>query len=75
MRFVTPLNNRAANQPKLGFLIFAFFNCKIIMSYIKTALITTGVCAAAVLGYAAYFDYRRRTDASFRKNISTIHVD
>ncbi|GAA5881209.1 hypothetical protein JCM16303_004843 [Sporobolomyces ruberrimus] len=36
---------------------------------IKIALTATGVIAAATVGYAVYFDYRRRNDAVFRKNI------
>ncbi|GAA5968171.1 hypothetical protein JCM3765_003691 [Sporobolomyces pararoseus] len=36
---------------------------------LKIALTATGVLAAATVGYAVYFDYRRRNDAVFRKNI------
>ncbi|GAA5854171.1 hypothetical protein JCM3766R1_002653 [Sporobolomyces carnicolor] len=36
---------------------------------LKIALTATGVIAAATVSYAVYFDYRRRNDAVFRKNI------
>ncbi|GAA5937674.1 TOM complex receptor protein TOM20 [Sporobolomyces koalae] len=36
---------------------------------LKIALTATGVIAAATVGYAVYFDYRRRNDAVFRKNL------
>ncbi|GAA6016179.1 hypothetical protein JCM11491_003759 [Sporobolomyces phaffii] len=36
---------------------------------LKIALTATSVLAAATVGYAVYFDYRRRNDAVFRKNI------
>ncbi|GAA5902811.1 TOM complex receptor protein TOM20 [Sporobolomyces salmoneus] len=36
---------------------------------LKIALTATGIIAAATVSYAVYFDYRRRNDAVFRKNI------
>lgn len=34
------------------------------------ALITTGVIATAGIGYLVYFDSKRRSDPSFRKQLS-----
>jgi len=31
--------------------------------------ISAGAAIAGILGYAVYFDYRRRTDADFRKSL------
>lgn len=36
---------------------------------LKIALTATGVIAAATVGYAVYFDYRRRNDPVFRKKL------
>ncbi|GAA5953368.1 hypothetical protein JCM21900_001829 [Sporobolomyces salmonicolor] len=39
----------------------------------KLALAATGVLAAATVGYAVYFDYRRRNDAGFRRKLLKQH--
>lgn len=41
------------------------------MARISTVLVVAGITVlASFAAYAAYFDYKRRTDASFRKKIS-----
>lgn len=44
----------------------------------KTSLVLASVGAVAavgVVGYAAYFDYRRRNDPEFRKDLSMLQLD
>lgn len=36
------------------------------------ALYTVGALTAFGLGYAVYFDYKRRNDPNFRKNLSNV---
>ncbi|KAK5117267.1 hypothetical protein LTR62_005884 [Meristemomyces frigidus] len=43
------------------------------ISYTTIALATTGVIASAGLAYALYFDYRRRNDIEFRKQLRKQH--
>ena len=43
------------------------------LSFTTVALATTGVVATGCLAYAFYFDYRRRNDADFRKQLKKQH--
>lgn len=36
------------------------------------ALYTVGALTAVGLGYVVYFDYKRRSDPNFRKNLSNV---
>lgn len=44
----------------------------IIMRPQTAALYTVGALTAFGLGYAVYFDYKRRNDPNFRKNLSNV---
>ncbi|BFZ62628.1 mitochondrial import receptor subunit tom20 [Saitoella coloradoensis] len=43
------------------------------MSALRNTAIAAGTVAALALGYAVYFDYRRRNDAAFRKTLRSSH--
>ncbi|KAK3721090.1 mitochondrial import receptor subunit tom20 [Vermiconidia calcicola] len=43
------------------------------ISLTTIALTTTGILLSASLAYAVYFDHRRRSDPSFRKNLKKQH--
>jgi mitochondrial import receptor subunit TOM20 len=43
------------------------------ISYTTIALASAGVLASGALAYAIYFDYRRRNDAEFRRNLKKQH--
>jgi import receptor subunit TOM20 len=44
------------------------------MTVESTLFWTTAACAVAGIGYAVYFDNKRRTDASFRRSLSMISL-
>lgn len=41
-------------------------------SQTTTVLTVSAAVAALGLGYLVYFDYKRRSDPNFRKNLSTL---